>query len=135
MQAHQTEASHTLQPPVCKPCLTAPLHHTMSPLLSPLCSLPGGSAANVCKGLAGMAQHMRCSFIGMVGSDSTGAEYSEALLLQGVEPALLVGVHVKKKQHHENIARAGHREMGQSVHRVDQCDIRNRLGSHQYLNL
>ncbi|MEW5301110.1 MAG: hypothetical protein WDW36_003990 [Sanguina aurantia] len=54
--------------------------------------LPGGSAANVCKGLAGMAQHMRCSFIGMVGCDSTGAEYGEALLLQGVEPALLTSL-------------------------------------------
>jgi hypothetical protein len=55
------------------------------------CSLPGGSAANVLKGLANLsAGRLECSFMGMVGKDATAAEYTSKLQQQGVTPRLVV---------------------------------------------
>lgn len=57
----------------------------------PACSLPGGSAANVLKGLANLsAGRLECSFMGMVGKDATAAEYTSKLQQQGVTPRLVV---------------------------------------------
>ncbi len=53
--------------------------------------MPGGSAANVLKGLAGVSgSSLRCQLVGMVGNDEAGAFYTDSLRRQGVEPALLV---------------------------------------------
>jgi hypothetical protein len=61
--------------------------HTLAPTLQPLqpvvvraCevshSIPGGSAANVMKGLANISGRMQpVSFMGMIGVDATGAQY------------------------------------------------------------
>jgi sugar/nucleoside kinase (ribokinase family) len=57
----------------------------------PARSLPGGSAANVLKGLANLsAGRLECSFMGMVGKDATAAEYTSKLQQQGVTPRLVV---------------------------------------------
>ncbi|GLC40082.1 hypothetical protein PLESTB_000627100 [Pleodorina starrii] len=57
---------------------------------SELVRIPGGSAANVVKGIANIAGGgARCRFVGMIGSDDTGAEYRRKLAAQGVEPLLL----------------------------------------------
>jgi hypothetical protein len=54
--------------------------------------VPGGSAANVMKGLANMlARDSQVRFVGMIGSDTTGQEYLEKLTAEGVEPLLQVG--------------------------------------------
>lgn len=57
--------------------------------------IPGGSAANVMKGIANIAgtNGARCRFVGMIGTDATGAEYRRKLTSQGVEPLLLVSAH------------------------------------------
>jgi sugar/nucleoside kinase (ribokinase family) len=53
--------------------------------------LPGGSAANVMKGVAHLsAGQVCCKFMGMVGSDATAAAYKHKLEQQGVQPLLLV---------------------------------------------
>ena len=55
--------------------------------------MPGGSAANVVKGLANiMGKDVACTFVGMVGQDETGRQYKAGLAAQGVQPMLLVGV-------------------------------------------
>ncbi len=54
--------------------------------------IPGGSAANVLKGIANLTSgSAHCRFVGMVGRDATGTEYRDKLAAQGVEPVLLVG--------------------------------------------
>ena len=56
-----------------------------------MCRIPGGSAANVIRGLANLsAGSMRCQFAGMVGRDHTAQEYAKMLQQQGVEPILVV---------------------------------------------
>jgi sugar/nucleoside kinase (ribokinase family) len=56
--------------------------------------VPGGSAANVMKGLANIsAGQALCQFMGMVGQDSTAADYKAKLQQQGVHPVLLVSCH------------------------------------------
>ena len=56
------------------------------------CRIPGGSSANVIKGLANLAPHrVTATFLGMVGRDATGREYRQRLEEQGVVPVLLVG--------------------------------------------
>ena len=56
------------------------------------CRIPGGSSANVIKGLANLAPHrITATFLGMVGRDATGREYRQRLEEQGVVPVLLVG--------------------------------------------
>ncbi len=53
--------------------------------------IPGGSAANVVKGICNIAgSGARCRFVGMIGADETGGEYRRKLAAQGVEPLLLV---------------------------------------------
>ncbi|EFJ42029.1 hypothetical protein VOLCADRAFT_119562 [Volvox carteri f. nagariensis] len=78
-------------------CLPVP-PDTMEQLLadastqSELVRIPGGSAANVVKGIAnisGASGAVQCRFVGMVGRDETGAEYRRKLTAQGVEPLLL----------------------------------------------
>jgi sugar/nucleoside kinase (ribokinase family) len=55
--------------------------------------VPGGSAANVLKGLARVSGgELACRLLGMVGADEAGALYTEQLRRQGVEPMLLVRV-------------------------------------------
>ncbi|KAG2440728.1 hypothetical protein HXX76_003585 [Chlamydomonas incerta] len=57
---------------------------------SELARIPGGSAANVVKGVANIAgANASCRFVGMVGADATGAEYRAKLSAQGVAPVLL----------------------------------------------
>ena len=51
---------------------------------------PGGSAANVCKALAGLAPDRPIHFIGMIGDDAAGREYAHGLSRCGVVPELLV---------------------------------------------
>ena len=58
---------------------------------APAMRVPGGSAANVLKGLAGVSGGtLQCQFVGMVGSDEAGAFYAQQLRSHGVEPLLLV---------------------------------------------
>jgi len=53
--------------------------------------LPGGSAANVLKGLAGVSDgSLRSQLVGMVGNDEAGSFYTQQLRQHGVEPVLLV---------------------------------------------
>lgn len=68
-------------------------------------SVPGGSAANVLKGLANLsAGRVRCRFVGMVGTDTAAAEYEEMLRQQGVEPMLLVSsAHALKTEQNKHI--------------------------------
>ncbi|KAG2496791.1 hypothetical protein HYH03_005199 [Edaphochlamys debaryana] len=57
---------------------------------SQLDRIPGGSAANVVKGIAQIAgADARCSFVGMVAKDETGAEYRRKVSACGVQPLLL----------------------------------------------
>ncbi|KAG2441983.1 hypothetical protein HYH02_009776 [Chlamydomonas schloesseri] len=57
---------------------------------SELTRIPGGSAANVVKGVAQIAGGgAACRFVGMVGADATGAEYRAKLAATGVAPVLL----------------------------------------------
>jgi sugar/nucleoside kinase (ribokinase family) len=52
--------------------------------------VPGGSAANVMKGLAGLGQgSLKVAFVGMVGTDEVGAEYQASIAAKGVRPLLL----------------------------------------------
>ena len=52
--------------------------------------IPGGSAANVMKGLSGiMGSAIDAQFIGMVGQDGTGDEYATRLEAKGVSQVLL----------------------------------------------
>lgn len=54
--------------------------------------VPGGSAANVMKGLASMSSgssRLHCQFMGMVGSDAAGNFYAEELQDHGVDTLLL----------------------------------------------
>ncbi len=48
---------------------------------------PGGSAANVMKGIANLGG--AASFVGMIGKDETGARYRALLASQNVSPILL----------------------------------------------
>ena len=50
--------------------------------------IPGGSAANVCKCLTAL-ERSNVGFIGMVGNDSSGEEYSSALSAHAVRPFLI----------------------------------------------
>jgi sugar/nucleoside kinase (ribokinase family) len=60
--------------------------------LAPPTRVPGGSAANVLKGLARLSGgDLACQLLGMVGADDAGALYTEQLRCHGVEPVLLVG--------------------------------------------
>jgi sugar/nucleoside kinase (ribokinase family) len=53
--------------------------------------VPGGSAANVMKGLANIsAGSMACKFMGMVGTDAVAQDYMDKLKQQNVQPILLV---------------------------------------------
>lgn len=53
--------------------------------------MPGGSAANVMKGLANLSGgEVACTFVGMVGADATAKDYETKLRQQGVRPLLLV---------------------------------------------
>lgn len=53
--------------------------------------LPGGSAANVVKGLAGLSgAARRVALLGMLGRDAAGAEYKQKLAAQGVDTSLLL---------------------------------------------
>lgn len=53
--------------------------------------IPGGSAANVMKGVANLsAGQVCCKIMGMVGTDSTAEAYRRMLQQQGVQPVLLV---------------------------------------------
>lgn len=53
--------------------------------------IPGGSAANVLKGLAGVSGgQLRCEMVGMVGADEAGESYTRELRSHGVEPRLAV---------------------------------------------
>mgnify|MGYP001807425841 CR=1 FL=1 len=62
--------------------------NTAHPLL---CRIPGGSAANVMKGLANLSGgRVCCKFMGMVGTDSTAEAYKHKMEQQGVQPVLLV---------------------------------------------
>ena len=57
------------------------------------CRVSGGSAANVVKGLANIsAGQVHCKFVGMIGADAVGAEYTLQLRQQGVQPLLLVSL-------------------------------------------
>ena len=69
---------------------------------APACRVPGGSAANVLKGLAGLAGSaasgttscstgpaLATAFVGMVGRDAAGAEYRASIAAHGVAPLLL----------------------------------------------
>ncbi|GLI71363.1 hypothetical protein VaNZ11_016552 [Volvox africanus] len=90
-------ATVTLEPGGCLPVPP----EAMSQLLanastqSDLVRIPGGSAANVVKGIANIAggnggiAAAQCRFVGMIGSDETGREYRHKLAAQGVEPLLL----------------------------------------------
>lgn len=60
--------------------------------------VPGGSAANVMKGLAGLSGSaascgsgpaLAAAFVGMVGRDAAGAEYRASIAAHGVAPLLL----------------------------------------------
>lgn len=58
--------------------------------LAPPTRVPGGSAANVLKGLARVSGgDLSCKLLGMVGADDAGALYTQQLRCQGVEPMLL----------------------------------------------
>jgi len=58
---------------------------------SKLTSVPGGSAANVMKGVANISQGgLLCKFAGMIGDDETGKQYQSKLASECVEPLLLV---------------------------------------------
>jgi sugar/nucleoside kinase (ribokinase family) len=50
---------------------------------------PGGSAANVCKGVVNLSAGCVSRFVGMIGSDDVGDRYQNALLKQNVETVLL----------------------------------------------
>ena len=55
--------------------------------------IPGGSSANVIKGLANLSPpsgSLTAKFLGMVGRDATGQQYKQGLEQQGVVPLLLV---------------------------------------------
>eukprot|EP00877_Chromochloris_zofingiensis_P007935 jgi/Chrzof1/3395/Cz12g23240.t1 len=53
--------------------------------------LPGGSAANVLKGLANISHGaVQCKFMGMIGRDGMGQDYKHKLAAQNVDPLLLV---------------------------------------------
>ncbi|EFN56268.1 hypothetical protein CHLNCDRAFT_57678 [Chlorella variabilis] len=52
--------------------------------------VPGGSAANVLKGLASLAPaSLSVAFVGMVGQDEAGWEYRQSITAHGVRPLLL----------------------------------------------
>ena len=56
-----------------------------------LMKVPGGSAANVCKCIAGLQQqhqHGYVAFVGMIGADAAGVEYASMLKSHGVTPIL-----------------------------------------------
>ena len=50
---------------------------------------PGGSAANVCKGIANLSAGCEATFVGMVGRDEVGKRYRSLLQAQNVRPVLL----------------------------------------------
>lgn len=57
-----------------------------------LLQVPGGSAANVAKGLALFARKLgghNVRFVGMIGQDALGAQYKEGLRTAGVDPCLV----------------------------------------------
>eukprot|EP00879_Flechtneria_rotunda_P019425 GHRR01020403.1.p1 GENE.GHRR01020403.1~~GHRR01020403.1.p1 ORF type:complete len:362 (+),score=81.26 GHRR01020403.1:226-1311(+) len=52
--------------------------------------VPGGSAANVLKGMANISSgRVHCILMGMVGADATAKDYKQKLQKQGVQPMLL----------------------------------------------
>ena len=56
----------------------------------PVRRVPGGSAANVLKGLASLAPaSLSVAFVGMVGQDEAGWEYRQSITAHGVRPLLL----------------------------------------------
>ena len=52
---------------------------------------PGGSAANVMKGIANLGGES--AFVGMIGKDEVGRRYRELLAAQNVRPAGAKNVH------------------------------------------
>lgn len=71
-------------------CRRSPLPATLPPP-PPWRSVPGGSAANVLKGLAAVSGGaVSTQFMGMVGADEAGATYTRQMREHGVEPVLLV---------------------------------------------
>ena len=50
---------------------------------------PGGSAANVCKGIANLSLGCDAAFVGMIGRDDVGRRYQSLLAAQNVRPVLL----------------------------------------------
>lgn len=69
---------------------------------------PGGSAANVMKGVANLGGE--AAFVGMVGSDDVGRRYRELLAAQNVRPVLL-----------EAVGGGGEEEDSDSTDRSAQC--------------
>jgi sugar/nucleoside kinase (ribokinase family) len=68
-------------------------HHESTPPGLSVRRIPGGSAANVTKGVAAIAgPGARCRFLGCVASDATGSEYKSKMAATGVEPLLLVSL-------------------------------------------
>ena len=75
---------------------------------------PGGSAANVCKGIANLSLGCDAAFVGMVGRDDVGRRYQSLLAAQNVRPVLLTtapGDDVSSAQCLSLVERGGQRTM------------------------
>lgn len=86
--------------------------------------LPGGSAANVLKGLASISGGtLRSQFMGMVGRDEAAAFFTEQMQEHGVEPLLLVrggrGEEKGKEKGREEVGRWGGRGRGTALGFMD----------------
>jgi sugar/nucleoside kinase (ribokinase family) len=67
-----------------------PANSQCCPRSAVVARIPGGSCANVTKGLAMLSDGaLRVRFVGMIGADASGAEYREKLAAEDVEPMLL----------------------------------------------
>lgn len=89
---HEFLATLTSEPGGCTQMAPAEMQECLrrSGEKSTLKRIPGGSAANVMKGLANISRRtLDCKFMGMVAKDSTGTEYRSELNDQGVHPILL----------------------------------------------
>ena len=75
---------------------------------------PGGSAANVCKGIANLSLGCDAAFVGMIGRDDVGRRYQSLLAAQNVRPVLLQtapGDDVSSAQCLSLVERGGQRTM------------------------
>ncbi len=79
------------QPCIVSLLFLASLARHLPACLPACCRLPGGSAANVCKGIAGIAAQGSCtvSFVGQVGRDALGEDYRARLQAAGVQAELV----------------------------------------------